>query len=412
MKTADVIVIGGGPAGMFAAGRAAERGRKVVLLEKNNQLGKKLELTGGGRCNITHAEFDTRALLSAFGDASRFLFSPFSRFSVEDTFEFFETHDLPLIIEEENRAFPETERATDVIKVLAQYLHQTGVQICLQTEVKKIVSEQNRIVGVKTNTGELIRSESVILATGGTSYPKTGSTGDGLRWLSELGHTTHPSSPSLVPLRVKDKWLKNLSGTSLDTVGVVFTGKNGKSIEKKGPLLFTHFGLSGPMILNSSTEVKKLLSDGPVPSFLDLFPNLQPHELEKQVLELFSSSPNKIVRNVLRELLPAGTSEAVAGNLPGELTQKKIHSVTKEERRQLLQLLKNIPFTVTGTMGYDWAIVSEGGVDLKEIDTRTMCSRKIENLYVSGDLIHLTRPCGGFSLQLCWTTGFVAGDNA
>lgn len=411
MEQFDVVVVGGGPAGMMAAGRAAECGRRVLLLEKNRAPGEKLKLTGGGRCNITNAEFDTRAFLSFFGDSGKFLFSPFSRFAVQETFDFFAERGLPLVVEERKRAFPGSQMAGDVIQTLEGYLRENGVGIRLGTTVEKLLTEEGDLVGLETNRGAF-RCESIVLATGGASYRATGSTGDGLGWLRELGHTVHEASPDIVPLRVKEQWVKDLSGTALDPMEITFTAANGDRVSKAGKLLFTHFGLSGPLILNSAHEVKKLLRHGDVAATLDLCPGLEPHLVDRRVLALFDENKNKLVRSVAKQLAPPGMARALVANLPPGLPDKKVNVATREERKTLAQILKGMALTVTGTMGYDWAVISDGGVSLAEIDTRTMASRLHPNLFIVGDLLHIARPTGGFSLQLCWTTGWVAGENA
>ena len=412
MNEYDVIVVGGGPAGMMAAGHAAEYGRQVLLMDKNRSLGEKLKLTGGGRCNITNAEFDHRTFLSFFGDAAKFLFSPFSRFSVRDTFEFFESHGLPLFISEDRkRAFPKTEQASDVLRVMEEYMREHDVEIRLGITVKELLIEDGRIAGVETNRGSF-RADSIVLATGGAAYRETGSTGDSFGWLRETGHTVADATPDIVPLRVKEAWVKDLSGTALEPMRITFSGADGSTLVKQGKILFTHFGISGPLILNSANEVKKLLKQGPVPAVIDLFPGFEVPEVDRRILEVFDENKNKIVRNVVKQIAPAGMARALAANLPPELLEKKVNVVTQEERRTLALAAKALPLTVTGTMGYDWAVVCDGGVPLTEIDTRTMASRLHPNLFVVGDLLHISRPSGGYSLQLCWTTGYVAGENA
>ncbi len=412
MEDFDVIVVGGGPAGMMAAGHAAEYGRRVLLLEKNPAPGAKLTLTGGGRCNITNAEFDLRTFLSFFGDAAKFLFAPFSRFGIRDTFEFFENHNVPLFISDDrNRAFPQSEKAADVVAALETYMRENGVEIRPNTRVKHWLMEQDRIAGVETNRGTY-RAESIVLATGGASYRETGSTGEGLDWLRDIGHSVAEATPDIVPLRVKEAWVKELSGTTLDPMRITFTAASGEQVVKQGKILFTHFGLSGPLILNSAHAVKKLLRQGPVNTTLDLFPGLEPPEADRRILAVFDGNKNKLVRNVIKHIAPAGMGRALGGQLPPELLEKKVNAVTQQERKAIAQTAKKMPFTVTGTMGYDWAVVCDGGVPLTEIDTRTMASRLHPNLFIIGDLLHVSRPSGGYSLQLCWTTGYVAGENA
>jgi predicted Rossmann fold flavoprotein len=411
MENFDVIVVGGGPAGMMAAGHAAEYGRRVLLVEKNRKLGEKLNLTGGGRCNITNAEFDTRIFLSNFGDAAKFLYSPFSRFTVQDTFDFFAGRNLPLMVEDRKRAFPETEQATDVTRVLTEYMQENSVEIRYGITVKHLRVVDGKITGIETNRG-LFGSESVVLATGGASYRETGSTGDAFGWLREVGHTIHEATPDIVPLRVKDAWVKELSGTTLDPMKITFTAKNGDVITRTGKILFTHFGVSGPLILNCAHQVKHLLKQGPLATTIDLFPALEINEVDRRILDVFEENKNKLVRNVTKQLAPMGMARALIANLPTELLDKKVNIVTLDERKSISRYLKGLVLTVTGTMGYDWAVVCDGGIPLTEVDTRTMASRLHPNLFVAGDLLHISRPSGGFSLQLCWTTGWVAGESA
>lgn len=411
METFDVIVVGGGPAGMMAAGHAAEYGRRVLLVEKNRTFGEKLNLTGGGRCNITNAEFDTRTFLSFFGDGAKFLFSPFSRFAVQETFDFFEGRGLPLVVEERKRAFPKTQSAADVTRVLTEYLLEHGVEVRMETEVRHLLVEDGAIVGIETSKGSY-GAESIILATGGASYKATGSTGDGLNWLREIGHTVHDATPDVVPLRAKEQWVKELSGTTLDPMKITFTAPNGEQFSRTGKILFTHFGISGPLILNSAHEVKKLLKQGPVTAGIDLFPGMEPHLVDRRILAVFEANKNKRMRNVAKQLAPVGMARAFTAQLAPELLDKQANVVTQEERKALVQQLKGLVLTITGTMGYDWAVVCDGGIDMAEVDTRTMVSRLYPNLYIVGDLLHISRPSGGYSLQLCWTTGWVAGESA
>lgn len=409
----DVIVIGGGASGMMAAGRAAQNGKRVMLVEKNKELGKKLSITGGGRCNITNAEPDTRKLLSYYGDASKFLFSPFSQFGVEDTFNFFTEHGLPLVVESGKRAFPETQSAPDVTATLKKYVTQHGVTLKTGIKAQGFITHEGKIVGLQTNK-ESFSGDSFILATGGLSHSQTGSTGEGIQWLTELGHTVHKPDPDVVPLKVEEKWVKDLSGTTLSFMKITFTDlHNSKKLQfsRIGRLLFTHFGISGPLILNAAHDVKQILKHGPVRAYIDLYPDTEIGTIRNRVLEVFTINKNKELRNVLKEFVPAGLQGAIEAQLSSELAQKRVHSITKEERYDLVDRLKAMPLTITGTMGYEWSVVSDGGVDLTEIDTRTMRSTKHDNLYFTGDVINISRPSGGYSLQLCWTTGWVAGNS-
>ena len=396
---------------MIAAGHAAEYGRRVLLVEKNRQLGEKLNLTGGGRCNITNAEFDIREFLSFFGDAAKFLFSPFSRFAVQDTFDFFAERGLPLKVEDRKRAFPETEQATDVTRVLTEYMQEHAVEIRYGITVKHLMVENGKITGIETNRGA-VHAESVVLATGGAAYRETGSTSDAFGWLREVGHTIHEATPDIVPLRVKDAWVRALSGTTLDPMKITFTAKDGSVITRTGKILFTHFGISGPLILNCAHKVKHLLKQGSLETTIDLFPGLDIKEVDRRVLEVFEENKNKMVRNVTKQLAPMGLARALIANLPPDLLEKKVNGVTLDERKTITRCLKGLACTVSGTMGYDWAVVCDGAIPLSEVDTRTMASRLHPNLFVAGDLLHISRPSGGYSLQICWTMGWVAGEHA
>jgi hypothetical protein len=410
----DVIVIGGGPAGMMAAGRAAQKGKRVLLIEKNKELGKKLSITGGGRCNITNAEMDTRKMLAHYGEAEKFLHSPFSQFGVQSTFDFFAERGLPLVVEGGKRAFPETHSAPDVTKTMKGYMTQYGVTLKTGYKAQGFITHEGKIIGVSTNK-ESFSGESFILATGGSSRQETGSTGEGLEWLSEFGHTVHKPSPDIVPLKVEDKWVKDLSGTVLSFMKITFTDlQNSKKLQfsRTGRLLFTHFGLTGPLILNAAHDVKQILKHGLVRAYIDLYPDTEVGTLRNRVLELFSIHKNKELQNILKEFVPAGMAGAIASLLPKEVAQKRVHSVSKDERHALVNLLKAMPLIINGTMGYQWAVVSDGGVELSEIDTKTMRSLKQPNLYFTGDVLNINRPSGGYGLQLCWTTGWVAGSNA
>ncbi len=432
-NTYDVIVIGGGASGLMAAGRAAEilkqnkNGGRVLLLEKNKKLGEKLKITGGGRCNITNAEYDTRELLKHYGDAGKFLFSIFEKFGVKDTFEFFESRGLPLIVEGRKRAFPHTHKALDVYNVLEKYVRDGGVEIKTSSPVTKVnmeaqplnASTTRKITSIMCGDQEYF-AKSFIFATGGASHKETGSTGDGFNWLRDMGHTVVSPTPSIVPLAVADEWSKKLAGITLEDMKITFFCDGIKDFSKKGRLLFTHFGLSGPLILNSATEVADLLQSGEVTAIIDPFPGEDLGAFEKRIIGVFDDNKNKILKNVLGEIVPVGMAKGVlyliekhednsnAAQIKIDLN-KQVNSVTVEERKKLIRLLRSLPVTITGLMGDDRAVVSDGGVSLEEIDMRTMKSKIVENLYVTGDLLHINRPSGGYSLQLCWTTGFVAG---
>lgn len=409
-KIWDVVIIGGGASGMMTGAVASSLGKQVLILDKNKSLGEKLKITGGGRCNITNAEYDIHKLLSHYGASKDFLYSPFAKFGVKDTFSYFEDRGLPLVVQARNRAFPHTEKAYDVYAVLEKELVKNKVAIQSKCIVKKIIKSGDIISHVETNQGA-IYGKSFVVATGGMSHPETGSTGDGFNFLSELGHEVRDATPTIVPLEVRDAWVKSLPGISLSFMKITFFSDGKKAFSKTGKVLFTHFGLSGPLILNSSSKVASLLESGDVEAYIDAFPDTNLGSLETQIIKIFDANKNKILRTAFKEIAPEGTAKAIETLLPDINFEGKVHSVTKEERKKIVHLLKALPVTITNLMGYDRAVVADGGVSLTEIDTKTMRSKLFQNLYVTGDLLDINRPSGGFSLQLCWTTGFVAGSS-
>lgn len=407
----DVIVIGGGASGMMAAGRAAELGKKVLLIEKNTKLGEKLKISGGGRCNITNAEEDIHALLKNYGDSGKFLYSTFAQFSNKDTFSFFEKLSLPLVVQARKRAFPHTERAFDVYKSLETYMKNGNVTVIAGAKVNRLIKKEGKVGGVVV--GEVtFTAESYIVCTGGVSHPETGSTGDGFNWLKILGHTVSTPTPTIVPLATKEKWGHSLAGVSLSFMKINFFVDGVKKFSKTGKLLFTHFGISGPLILNLAKDVGDLMHEGSVTATIDAYPDTDHGDLENKIIKIFDANKNKMIKNISDELVPHGMSETIWYIIPEIKSDTKVHSITKEERKILVNRLKALPLTITGLMGYDRAVIADGGIPLSEIDTKTMRSKVMNNLFITGDLLHINRPSGGFSLQLCWTTGFVAGTHA
>lgn len=406
----DVIVVGGGAAGMMAAGCAAEAGKRVLLLEKNKNLGEKLKITGGGRCNITNAEENQRLLLANYGSAEKFLYSCFSQFGVVDTFAFFEKLNLPLVVQAGKRVFPKTERALDVFKALEKYLKQGNVEIQTNINVKSIVAKDGKIESLVTDKESFI-AKKYILATGGKSHPETGSTGDGFTWLKQLGHTVQDPTPTIVPLAVSTAWVKNLAGVTLSNVKITFFTNGKKSLMLKGNILLTHFGLSGPLILNAAGKVADLLHSGEVTATIDVFPELDLGSLDKHITKIFDENKNKLFKSVFKLITPPGTTKVLITML-NISPDTKIHSITKDQRKMIVHLLKELNVSVEGLMGYDRAVITDGGVALREINVKTMQSKLYDNLHIVGDLLHISRPSGGYSLQLCWTTGFIAGNHA
>ncbi|MFH1894692.1 MAG: NAD(P)/FAD-dependent oxidoreductase [Patescibacteria group bacterium] len=414
----DVAVIGGGPAGMMAAGRAAELGKKVILLEKNKELGSKLLLTGKGRCNITNAEFNLRKLVEKYGKNGSFLYRPFFVFGAKNTIDFFENRGLKTKIERGRRVFPARDRALDVLDVLVENLKKNNVEIRADCKILKIEKEGKKITRLITTMGE-IAAGSYILCTGGKAYPGTGSTGDGFLWLEKLGHTIAEPRPSLVPIKIKEDYGKELQGLSLKNVeiNVWFTsapkfdaGANKKKFSEFGECLFAHFGLSGPIILDISKRVGELLKNGRVGLSLDLKPALDFDTLDKRICRDFQKYQNKMFKNSLDDLLPQKMIPLII-KLSGINQKKKVNSIEKEERQGLVKLLKGVKMTVDGLLGFKDAIVTSGGVLTKEIDARTMKSKIIDNLFFAGEIIDVDGPTGGFNLQICWSTGYLAGQS-
>lgn len=409
----DVAVIGGGPAGMMSAGRAAEQGAKVILLEKNDSLGQKLLMTGGGRCNLTNAELDTRKLLSKFKDSDKFLFSAFSKWSVQETLDFFHDHGMQTKIEAGQRVFPASEMSHTVLNVLMDYMKSGNVVVRSNSQVKGFIKspETNQIQAVELKNKELVYAKKFILATGGKSHPETGSTGDGFIWLKTLGHKIIEPSASLVPIAIKEEWVKRLQGVPLENVKITILQNGQKQAVKKGKILFTHFGLTGPTILNMSREIGELLKYDEVKISLDLLPNFDYGQLNLKLQEIFAQEATKKFKNSLKTLVQSSIAPIIV-ELSGINPDVTCNGVSREERLSLVQLLKNIQITVEGLLGEDKAIVTSGGVTLDEVDFRTMQSRLFPNLYLVGDILDIDRPSGGYSLQLCWTTGAIAGENA
>ncbi len=407
----DLIVIGGGASGLMAAGRAAELGARVLLLEKNKRLGEKLRISGGGRCNITNAEPDPRTLLKSYGKAEQFLYSLFAQFGVKDTFNFFESRGLPLVTQGRQRVFPTSEKAEDVVNVLNGYVRHGNITVHTDAAVTKVHHGPAGVEGV--SVGETrYQANSYIFATGSVSHPETGSTGDGFAWLRALGHTVRTPTPTIVPLKTKDKWPALLPGTTLSNMKITFFVDGKKAFSKTGKILFTHFGISGPLILNCAGEVADLLHEGVVTAHIDACPEQDLGPLEKHLVAVFDANKNKLLKNVLKDAIEPGAAKAALVLLGSELINKKVHSITKEERKTLTHLIKALPLTIEGLMGFDRAVVADGGVPLSEVDMRTMKSKKIANVYLTGDLLDINRPSGGYSLQLCWSSGFVAGTAA
>lgn len=407
----DVVVIGGGPAGMMAAGRAAELGAKVLLLEKNPSLGKKLLISGGGRCNVTNGELDNKKLLARFKDSGKFLFSPFSQWSVKESLDFFHAKDMPTKEEAEQRVFPLSNTAQSVWDVLVSSMKKQGVVVMKNAMVQKLHGEEGRVSALELRDGRMIRAKSFILATGGISHPETGSTGDGYKWLKDLGHKVHEARASLVPIALKDTRVKRVAGATLSDAKITLYQNNVKQSQGRGKVLFTHVGLSGPGILNMSRDIGELLKYGAVEIEIDTLPESGYEKVNEKLQAAFKEHHNKKIRNALKSLASPILAPRILDGA-GINPEKPCNSVTREERIRLLKELKHLRFEVKGLLGLEKAIITAGGVDLEEVDFKTMRSRLFSNLYLVGDILNINRPSGGYSLQLCWTTGFVAGSSA
>ncbi|MBQ2932801.1 MAG: NAD(P)/FAD-dependent oxidoreductase [Clostridia bacterium] len=406
---ADVIVIGGGAAGMMAAITAAKRGKKVVLIEKNRILGKKMLITGKGRCNITNACEDVETLLENVTVNRSFLYSSFYGFTNDDTIRFFNNLGVETKVERGNRVFPVTDKSQSVVDAMAKALKMTGVKIIHDTVVNIPVNE-NKISGVKTQKNGNIFANSVIIATGGASYKGTGSTGDGYKWAQDAGHTITDIIPSLVPIKVEEKWAYELMGLSLKNIKItVVNDKNKKIYTDFGEMMFAHFGLSGPVILSASAHMRPMFA-GKYKIILDLKPALDEKTLDARLLRDFEKFSNRDFVNSLGELLPNTLIDTLV-HLSGIDPRKKVNSITKEERGRLVSLIKGIEFNVTDFCPIEQAIITSGGVSVKEIDPSTMQSKKVAGLYFAGEVIDVDAYTGGFNLQIAFSTGWLAGMN-
>lgn len=404
-----VIVIGGGPAGMFAALAAAQNGHSVSLLEKNEKLGKKLYITGKGRCNITNAG-DMDTLFENVMTNRKFLYSAFYAYDNQRVIDFFETHGVRTKIERGNRVFPYSDHSSDVIAALKRALVNAGVDIHLHTCVKELLVEEKRCRGAVLEDGTKKMADAVILATGGFSYQSTGSTGDGYRFARACGHQVTEIEPALVPFNVKETYVTEMQGLALKNVRVTIRQEKKILFEDFGEMLFTHFGVSGPLCLSASSKVGKELKKGDLDMRIDLKPALTEEQLDHRLLRDFEENQNKQFKNALQGLLPAKMLPVVIG-LSDIFTDKKVNEITKEERNRLLHLLKQFPVTLTGLRDFNEAIITKGGVVVKEVNPATMESKLVSGLYFAGEVLDLDALTGGFNLQIAWSTGYLAGDS-
>ena len=405
MEQIDLVVAGGGPAGMMCAYQAAARGVKTVLLDPNDKLGRKLRITGKGRCNLTNA-CDVKTVMANIPGDGRFLYSALNRFSPADTMAFFESNGLPLKTERGNRVFPQSDNANDVAATMADLCRKAGVTV-LKTDARQIVSENGAVTGVVTGRG-MITCRAAAVCTGGLSYPLTGSTGAGYRFAERLGHTVTPCRPSLVPLESVDAYCAEMQGFSLKNV-TLSAFENDRLIYKElGEMLFTHFGVSGPLVLSASAHMGKMGSAA-YRLEIDLKPGLDEKKLDARLLRDFEKYANREFKNALGDLL-GGKMIPVVIRLSGIPEDTRVNGITREQRMKLLHVLKAFPVSVSGFRPIDEAIVTAGGVSTKEINPRTMESKLIQGLYFAGEVLDLDAYTGGFNLQIAWSTGFVAGN--
>lgn len=405
-----VLIVGGGAAGMMASVFAAERGYEVDVFEKNEKLGKKVYITGKGRCNVTNACEDVEELIRAVVSNPKFLYSAFYGFTNRQVMEFFEESGVRLKVERGNRVFPVSDHSSDVIRGLENRMKKAGVRVHLRTEVSRICTKDGCVCGIELSDGKRISSDRVLVATGGLSYPSTGSTGDGYRFAKEMGHSLVEPKPSLVPLMAKEAYIGELQGLSLRNVTLsVFQGK--KCIYQEfGEMMFTHAGVTGPLVLTASAYIGKKLEAGELQALIDLKPALSKEQLDQRILREFEAGKNKQFKNVIGTLYPA-SMRSVMVELSGICPEKPVHDITKQERERMVDLTKAFPFTLTGMGEFKEAIITRGGVSVKEVDPSTMESKKIRGLYFIGEVLDLDAVTGGFNLQIAWSTAWLAAHS-
>lgn len=407
MKKKKIAVIGGGAAGMFAAVHAAANGCEVHLFEKNEKLGKKVYITGKGRCNLTNA-CETEELFDAVVTNPKFLYSAFYGYTNQDVIAFFEKAGMKTKTERGERVFPVSDHSTDVIDALRRKLREYKVQVHLNTEVSKVEAKDAKVTGVwLAGEKKLFPADAVLVATGGISYKTTGSTGDGYRFAEELGHKVTDLYPSLVPFNTREAWAKELQGLSLKNVDVrVMDGKK-KLYDGFGEMMFTHFGVTGPLILSASSYTAKTVRKKELQLFIDLKPALSKEQLDHRILRDFEESRNKQFKNALGGLFPAKLTPVMI-RLSGISPEKKVNEIVREERMAFVDLIKNLPLTITGLRDYNEAIITKGGVTVREVNPSTMESKLVKGLYFAGEVLDLDAVTGGFNLQIAWSTAYAA----
>lgn len=404
-----VVVIGGGAAGTFAAITAAKNGHTVTLIEKNEKIGKKIYITGKGRCNLTNAS-DMEILFNNVMSNRKFLYSAFYSYDNMAVIDFFNSNGMQTKIERGNRVFPASDHSSDVINTLTRVLKKEKVNVILNTCVKDVLIENNQVKGVILNDNTKISADSVVIATGGLSYKTTGSTGDGLEFAKKSGHKITECSPALVPFNIKEEWVKELQGLSLKNTAISIYNDKKKLFNDFGEMLFTHFGVSGPMILSASASIKPTLFKEPLKLVIDLKPALSEEQLDKRILRDFDEEKNKQFKNSIGKLVPAKLVPVII-NLSEIDPDKKVNEISKEERLRLVKLIKNMTITINGLRDWNEAIITKGGVSVKEVNPSTMESKIVNNLYFAGEVLDLDAMTGGYNLQIAWSTGYLAGSS-
>ncbi|MCR4695008.1 MAG: NAD(P)/FAD-dependent oxidoreductase [Pseudobutyrivibrio sp.] len=402
-----VIVVGGGAAGCMAAYGAAMVGHQVILLEKNEKLGKKIYITGKGRCNFTNA-CDVEEFFKNVVSNPKFLYSSLYTFSPDSTIDFVESQGIPTKVERGNRAFPVSDHSSDIIKALTKGLQSYNVDVRLKTEVDHLLEKDGRVYGLQLKNGTSMECDHIIVCTGGLSYQTTGSTGDGYKFAQKLGLKVTDLRPALVPLDCKEDYIKEMQGLSLKNVNLsIYNGKK-KLYDNFGEMMFTHFGITGPLVLSASSIVGKYLDGNSLQGYIDLKPALSTEELDGRILRDFNENMNKHLSSVLKGLLPSSMVPIFIKIMEYD-DKRQINSITKEERGILLALLKNFPLTITGLRDYKEAIITAGGISVKEIDPSTMKCKNIEGISFAGEVLDLDAFTGGFNLQIAFSTGYLAG---
>ena len=405
-----VIVIGGGASGMMAAITAAENGAEVILLEKNDRLGKKILITGKGRCNVT-TDKDTDEIIRSFVHNGKFLYTALSSFSNQQVKYFFEEAGVPLKVERGERVFPVSDQSKDIVNALRRKMQEAGVDVWLNATVKEVLVEDGRVSGVQLVNGQKLLADHVIVATGGASYPGTGTTGDGYHFARKTGHTVVNLRPSLIPLECAEGYVKALQGLSLKNVNFTIETSQGKKlIQDFGEMLFTHFGISGPIVLSCSYKAVDYWQKNkePLTGIIDFKSALSPEKLDARILRDIEEQKNKQLKNALHGLMP-GKLIPVFIQKSGISPDKAMHQITREERQKMVELLKNFRFTITKARPIEEAIVTAGGVSVKEVSPKTMESKLVPGLYFTGEVLDIDGMTGGFNLQAAFSTGYLAG---